>query len=338
MELTKDGNVGIGTAPAKKLHVFADSGTTTIPIVLRLASRYFTGSDPLFFETNRRLDFEGTSVHAVNVDNSTYTTLALNPNGGSVGVGVTSATGSARLHVRSSDIVMFDTDFSAEDVIIEDAGQAWLGLYSDNVGGVGSGITFAEKESGSGTAPTKWAIFARTQGNVGDLVFTRGTNANPGANEIMMQLLTDGTTKVQILEITGADIAERFAVTDRVEPGMVVEIDPDHPGQLRLAHGAYNRRVAGVVSGAGDLPVGAILGNLPGCEDAPPIALSGRVWAYCDASNGAIQPGDMLTTSRISGHAMKVEDYALGQGAIIGKAMTTLESGRGLVLVLVNLQ
>jgi hypothetical protein len=92
-----------------------------------------------------------------------------------------------------------------------------------------------------------------------------------------------------------------------------------------------------VVSGANGLLTGTILGNLPGHEDAPPIALSGRVWVDCDASNGAIEPGDLLTTSDTPGHAMKVADYSRAQGAVIGKAMTRLETGRGLVLVLVSL-
>jgi hypothetical protein len=35
---------------------------------------------------------------------------------------------------------------------------------------------------------------------------------------------------------------------------------------------------------------------------------------------------------------MKVTDHAKAQGAIIGKAMTALAEGRGLVLVLVTLQ
>src|SRR5262249_6700157 len=96
--------------------------------------------------------------------------------------------------------------------------------------------------------------------------------------------------------------------------------------------------VAGIVSGAGDLAAGAILGNLPGKEDAPPIALSGRVWARCDASSGAIKPGDLLTTSDMPGHAMKASDRERAFGTVIGKAMTGLKEGRGLVLVLVNLQ
>jgi hypothetical protein len=120
---------------------------------------------------------------------------------------------------------------------------------------------------------------------------------------------------------------------------MVMEIDPDKPGQLRLSQGAYNRRVAGVVSGANGLSAGAVLGNLPGHEDAPAIALSGRVWVHCDASNGPIQPGDLLTTSDKPGHAIKVVDYPRAQGAIIGKAMSGLNQGEtGLVLTLISLQ
>lgn len=147
-----------------------------------------------------------------------------------------------------------------------------------------------------------------------------------------------GTTRTDVLEIAGADVAEKFPVSEEVKPGMVVAIDRDHPGMLCLARGAYNSRVAGVVSGAGDLPTGAVLGNLPGSEDAPPIALSGRVWVYCDATDQPIKPGDLLTTSDSPGHAMKAGDAARAHGAVLGKAMTPLDKGQGLVLVLVSLQ
>ena len=55
-------------------------------------------------------------------------------------------------------------------------------------------------------------------------------------------------------------------------------------------------------------------------------------------ANGAVEPGDMLTTSSTAGHGMKVSDAVQATGAIIGKAMTSLAKGKGLVLVLVNLQ
>jgi len=68
------------------------------------------------------------------------------------------------------------------------------------------------------------------------------------------------------------------------------------------------------------------------------VALTGRVYCLVDASYGAIEPGDLLTTSDTAGHAMKVTNHTKAHGAIIGKAMTRLEQGKGLVLVLVTLQ
>jgi hypothetical protein len=147
-----------------------------------------------------------------------------------------------------------------------------------------------------------------------------------------------GTARVGVLTITGADVAEKFTVRGAVEPGMVVAIDPEQPGELCVARGEYNRRVAGVISGAGGLAAGAILGNLPGQEKGIAVALSGRVWVRSDASMAPIEPGDLLTTSARPGLAMKVGDYARAQGATLGKAMTALPSGEGLVLVLVGLQ
>ena len=54
-----------------------------------------------------------------------------------------------------------------------------------------------------------------------------------------------------------------------------------------------------------------------------------------DTSNGPIEPGDLLTTSEQAGQAMRASDLGRAQGAVIGKAMTALESGDGEVLVLV---
>ena len=73
-------------------------------------------------------------------------------------------------------------------------------------------------------------------------------------------------------------------------------------------------------------------------EGGQNVALSGRVYMLADASNGPIQPGDLLTTAATPGHAMKVTDHEKAQGAILGKAMSSLNEGRGMVLVLVSLQ
>ena len=46
--------------------------------------------------------------------------------------------------------------------------------------------------------------------------------------------------------------------------------------------------------------------------------------------------GDLLTTSPTRGHAQKADDPAGCAGAIIGKALTSLASGKGEILVLVH--
>jgi hypothetical protein len=49
-----------------------------------------------------------------------------------------------------------------------------------------------------------------------------------------------------------------------------------------------------------------------------------------------VKIGDLLTTSPTPGHAQKAFDLTDTAGAIIGKALTSLASGRGDILVLVH--
>ena len=116
-------------------------------------------------------------------------------------------------------------------------------------------------------------------------------------------------------------------------------IDPQHPEQLRIASSAYDRLAAGCVSGAGGIQPGLVMQqNETPASGTFPVALSGRVYCLADASYGPIHPGDLLTSSPTTGRVMAVTDFTRAPGAIIGKAMTALEDGLGLVLVLVTLQ
>ena len=96
--------------------------------------------------------------------------------------------------------------------------------------------------------------------------------------------------------------------------------------------------VAGVVSGAGGINPGLTLTQEGLMEGGQNVALSGRVYALATAANGPIKPGDLLTTSDVPGHLMKATDRDRAYGTVLGKGMTGLEAGEGLVLVLVNLQ
>lgn len=138
----------------------------------------------------------------------------------------------------------------------------------------------------------------------------------------------------------GADIVEGFdsSCGTAFEPGTVLVIDPTNPGKLMCAQGQYDRKVAGVVSGANGVKPGIKLGQDGVMDGEIAVAMTGRVYAKCSTENGAIEPGDLLTTSSLRGHAMKATDRDLSHGAVIGKAMTALDESTGMVLVLVNLQ
>lgn len=56
------------------------------------------------------------------------------------------------------------------------------------------------------------------------------------------------------------------------------------------------------------------------------------------AENGSIHTGDLLVTSSTPGHAMKGTDRNRLTGAVVGKALGDLESGTGVIEVLVTLQ
>lgn len=143
-----------------------------------------------------------------------------------------------------------------------------------------------------------------------------------------------------VIEITGgADVAEPFPVaTPGLPRGSVLVIDPDHPGQLKPSDRAYDRQVAGVVSGANGVQPGLTLRQAGLMEGTENIALSGRVYVLADARETPVRPGDLLTTAATPGHAMTATDLPRAQGAILGKAMSALPGGKGLVLVLVSLQ
>ena len=140
------------------------------------------------------------------------------------------------------------------------------------------------------------------------------------------------------IRLLGADCAEQFDIGeyDPVQPGSVLVIDEN--GTLGPCVRAYDKRVAGIVSGANGFHPGLILDSRPANNQRAPIALSGKVYCHVDAQYGAIEVGDLLTTSSTKGMAMKAADPMQAFGAVVGKALQPLDSGTGLIPVLVALQ
>ena len=192
-----------------------------------------------------------------------------------------------------------------------------IGVYGDSVNGTG---VYAKSTNG-------WALYAETE---------NGTTAARFVGNV--EILSPSTQQILIEFGEGLDYAEGFNVTDenQITPGTVLVIDEQNAGNLAVSSQSYDRKVAGIVAGANGLGSAVRLGA--GQYDYD-VALAGRVYCNVDASHGAIQPGDLLTTSPTPGFAMKVTNHERAQGAILGKAMQPLKQGeRGQILVLVTLQ
>jgi hypothetical protein len=140
------------------------------------------------------------------------------------------------------------------------------------------------------------------------------------------------------IQLKMADCAEDFAIAEAetIEPGTVMVID--QAGRLRQSENAYDKRVAGVISGAGDYQPGIILDRQVSQDNRAPIALVGKVYCKVDAQYASIEVGDLLTTSPTRGHAMKANDPLKAFGSVIGKALRSLEAGQGLIPILIALQ
>ena len=234
------------------------------------------------------------------------------------------------------------TPVSQLEVVGQDAlglvgGQPYLTLKDDL-----TGYAMSRIQGAGGDVMLETDAYIHTTDPATGFVIVKSGSGNVGIGTGFPQAKLDviGTIRTKVLTITGgADVAEPFLLKEEhSEPGSVVVIDDEHAGRLKLSGSAYDNRVAGIVSGANGINPGISLQQEGSLEGGQKVALSGRVYVQADAAYGAIKPGDMLTTSNTPGHAMKVTDHARAQGAILGKAMSPLQAGQGLVLVLVTLQ
>jgi hypothetical protein len=96
------------------------------------------------------------------------------------------------------------------------------------------------------------------------------------------------------IRLTNADCAEDFNIGAdvSVEPGTVMVLGEE--GALFPSLHAYDKRVAGVISGAGEYKPGIVLDKQQSDGIRQPVALLGKVFCKVDAQYGAIEVGDPL--------------------------------------------
>ena len=139
--------------------------------------------------------------------------------------------------------------------------------------------------------------------------------------------------------LCGGDYAEAVNASgpkQSYEPGDVLVLTEGDNDEVQKSSEPYSSLVAGIIA-----TKPGVIGrreSLP--KDGPelPMAMVGIVPTKVTAENGPIKKGDLLVTSSLPGYAMKGTDRAKMLGAIIGKAMGSLNSGTGVIEVLVTLQ
>lgn len=159
-----------------------------------------------------------------------------------------------------------------------------------------------------------------------------------------LELLDGNGVKTAILDgasgdllLKNADVAEFFdAGEPGAGPGTLVVLDDE--ARVRPSASPYDRRVAGVVSGAGPVKPAILLNSDGSKQGRVAVALAGRAYCLVDAAYGSVAVGDLLTTSASRGHAMRASEPGRSVGAIVGKSLGKLSHGRGLVPVLLMLR
>jgi hypothetical protein len=167
---------------------------------------------------------------------------------------------------------------------------------------------------------------------------------------------------------SASDLAGFVTVSEAVGTGDVLVADTHNPGVMKVADSAADPAVVGIVSGEPGVALGAGRARVGETDSAlarqveaarargdeaeanrlwsalearfhstkAPVAFTGIVTCKVDASYGAVQVGDLLTTSPTRGHAMLADRPS--PGTVLGKALEPLSSGTGLIKVLVMLR
>ena len=139
--------------------------------------------------------------------------------------------------------------------------------------------------------------------------------------------------------LCGGDYAEDMRADKKkesYEPGDVLVLSADDNSDVQKSVEPYSAMVAGIY--ATKPGVVGLRDAVAKFKDNVPMAMVGVVPTKVSAENGPIHKGDLLVTSSLKGFAMKGTDRSRMLGAVIGKAMGSLDSGTGVIEVLVTLQ
>lgn len=273
------------------------------------------------------------STHAIAQCNWTPSASAITETCGSVGIGTPGPVN--LLDVRSAPNTPAFMSFSSSDT------SHFMWMYNGALGDheaigwkTGDDLRFGTVQGITPGSPFSEKVRIKSSGNVG--IGMAGPNAKldvAGNIHSTGDITADGALYAKY-----QDVAEWVPATVDMQPGTVVVLNRARDNEVTPSSSAYDTAVAGVVSAQ----PGVVLGERGPSKEQ--VATTGRVKVRVDASTRSIHVGDLLVTSAKPGMAMVSRPVDIGgiaihrPGTLIGKALQSLDSGTGEILVLLSLQ
>ena len=231
--------------------------------------------------------------------------------------------------------------------LVSDTDYRVDGSITATTASIGSASQFAIDMNGNATTSGSFSfaaatLFSEDNSLVSQLAADIDGNGNPtkfafrsASGTELLGLDSNGNATISgtlTTNVGNYDLAEDFPTRDaQLEAGDIVSADSLLDGFVAKSKSKYDKTVIGIYSEKPGFRLSQAGGTIDGAR-AVPIALAGRVPVKVSNENGPIKRGDYLTTSSVSGVAMK----ATRPGQAIGKALEDFVGESGKVLTFVN--
>ena len=279
-----------------------------------------------------KIDFDEPSTGTL--DNANETALTIKVSGtNSIGLRCESTSDQSRHAISARTKVSTAIVGSSERSMGINGRGGSIGVFGETTTN-SVGVWGFSRGVGTPLSPCAGVFGHNMGGGIG--IYGRGTTAGRFEGDVEV------TGDIKLLNPQNADFAEDFDILEEnVEPGTVMILSENY--SLQTSYQEYDKKVAGIISGAGGYSPAIILGKEQKSDSQKnrrrlPIALVGKVYCKVDARHSPIETGDLLTTSSTKGHAMRAQDPTKAFGAVIGKALGSIKHGMGMIPVLVTLQ